>query len=322
MVWKRHRSLKVERVNLTNLCLFVYQWRMYVNLLEALNRAGAPSSIRHSQQPFLVLDGAVRMHRLICPPSAARGMHSSSKRTGRQDLRGVSTHKDRWIGTRKGTLNIQNVTVRAGGPGRGVSTQRAVPCLRHAGSPQFSDTGTRLVVLNVAFSQKQRRAEVGTSAGSHPLKKKKKKNDSKYITHVHPTLLNFPLTLTHMRVKIHPCLELHPLPCAETRVDLPVTWQAEWLQENGLNRQLTSHTSWEVNTRPVETVCVVFPRYFTALAPAEITRCNCELNIFCGRLTSSSSCLFTQKETSLVGKLMTASEFNYITQLKNNTGSY
>lgn len=164
--WKRETWCGKDIDHLTNLCLFVYQWRMYVNLLEALNRAGAPSSIRHSQQPFLVLDGAVRMHRLICPPSAA-------KRTGRQDLRGVSTHKDRWIGTRKGTLNIQNVTVWAGRPGRSVSTQRAVPCLRHTGSPQFSDTGTRLVVLNVAFSQKQRRTEVGTSAGSHPLKKKK-----------------------------------------------------------------------------------------------------------------------------------------------------
>lgn len=49
----------------------------------------------------------------------------------------------------------------------------------------------------------------------------------------------------------------------------------------------------------------------------EIAGRDCELNLlFCGRLTGSSGCVFTQKETSLVGKLMTASEFNYITQLK------
>lgn len=38
---------------------------MYAHMVERVNRVGVPSSVRDSQQQFLVLDGAVRMHWLV-----------------------------------------------------------------------------------------------------------------------------------------------------------------------------------------------------------------------------------------------------------------
>lgn len=67
---ERHKSMEVNSTHLTYLCLFCLNEES-VDLLEVLSRAAAPSSIRHSQQPFLVLDGAVRMHRLIERPGLA-----------------------------------------------------------------------------------------------------------------------------------------------------------------------------------------------------------------------------------------------------------
>lgn len=149
---------------------FSFWWRMCVHLLKGRNRAVVPSSsIRRSQQPFLVLDGAVTMHRLISPHWELRDLHSSFKKTERRDLRGVSIHKDRWISARKGTLNIQNVTVQVSGPGRGVSTRRAVPCLSRAASTQ--KTGARLVLSVAFFLLQQRRTEVGIKSWEQCLKK-------------------------------------------------------------------------------------------------------------------------------------------------------
>lgn len=51
--------------------------RVRLHSFECVNRVGVPSSVRDSQQPFLVLDGAVRMHWLVPSLSGARGMHSS-----------------------------------------------------------------------------------------------------------------------------------------------------------------------------------------------------------------------------------------------------
>lgn len=56
--------------------------------------------------------------------------------------------------------------------------------------------------------------------------------DSKYRTHCHRGLLNFLLTLTHMRVHLHLSPQPHRPPCAETRADLPeLTRRAGPLQE-------------------------------------------------------------------------------------------
>lgn len=43
-----------------NTCMYI----LHFFLECTVNRVGVPSSVRDSQQPFLVLDGAVRMHRL------------------------------------------------------------------------------------------------------------------------------------------------------------------------------------------------------------------------------------------------------------------
>lgn len=54
-----------------------YLWKSGTEASECVHRKGVPSSIRDTQQPFLVLDGAVRMHRLVPSLSGAQGMYSS-----------------------------------------------------------------------------------------------------------------------------------------------------------------------------------------------------------------------------------------------------
>lgn len=93
---------------------------MYVHSLERMNRVGTPSSIRDSQQPFLVLDGAVRMHRLVASLSGARGMQSSIREWKDEIWEVSSSIRTDRSAQRKVLLNIQNLTVRVSGLGRGV----------------------------------------------------------------------------------------------------------------------------------------------------------------------------------------------------------
>lgn len=129
-------------------CVIVCQC-MHIKSLECMKRVGVPSSIRHSQQPFLVLDRAVRMHCLISPSFSSAWHAFFHRRIERWDLRGVFIHKDRWIGTKKGTLNIQNVTERVSGLGHSLRNPESHPLSQSRTSG--TDTGTGLIVHNLAF---------------------------------------------------------------------------------------------------------------------------------------------------------------------------
>ena len=87
---------------------FFFSWR-------TVNRVGVPSSVRDSQQPFLVLDGAVRMHRLAPTSFRSAGHAFFHQRMEGWDLGGVFIHKDRQIRAKErygGLVNIQSLTVR------------------------------------------------------------------------------------------------------------------------------------------------------------------------------------------------------------------
>lgn len=60
-------------LSLTSVHTFMH---VHPHSFECVNRVGVPSSIRDSQKPFLVLDRAVRMHRLVPSLSGAQGMYS------------------------------------------------------------------------------------------------------------------------------------------------------------------------------------------------------------------------------------------------------
>lgn len=124
---------------------------MYVHPFEHMNRVGTPSSIRDSQQPFLVLDGAVRMHRLAPSPSGAQGMHSSIREWKDETWEVSSSIRTDRSAQRKVLLNIQNLTVRVSGLGHGVRTLWAISCVSHAKAPQSQHNRTERGVHNLAF---------------------------------------------------------------------------------------------------------------------------------------------------------------------------
>lgn len=143
---------------------------MYVHPFERMNRVGTPSSIRDSQQPFLVLDGAVRMHRLAPSASGAQGMHSSIREWKDETWEVSSSIRTDRSAQRKVLLNIQNLTVRVSGLGHGVRTLWAISCVSHAKAPKQEYNRTERGVHNLAFCKKHNPTEVGKSAGSYLLK--------------------------------------------------------------------------------------------------------------------------------------------------------
>lgn len=280
--WKRQTWCIYKLIlNISPICVFFFKWRMCVHLLKGLNRAVAASSIRHSQQPFLVHDRAVRMHRLISPHWALRDLHSSFKKTERRDLRGVSIHKDRWIKRKERYFKHTECDSARQRTGTQCEHPESSP-LSHSTHRHWGKTCPQRGIFTATEMNRSWK-----KSWEHRLKG----NDSKYRTHSHPSLLNFPLTLRESKsISARSYIVCRVLRQEQTCLPA-LTRRAERLQKNGPNRQRTSHTSWEVNTRPGWTVCVAFPQYFTALAAhvAEITGCNYKFNLVCGRSTSSLS---------------------------------
>lgn len=86
---------------------------MYAHMIECVNRVGVPSSVRDSQQPFLVLDGAVRMHWLVLS-FGREGMYSSIRKWKDETWKVSSSIRRDISFTKKGRVDLQTYRIWQG----------------------------------------------------------------------------------------------------------------------------------------------------------------------------------------------------------------
>lgn len=168
--WKLHRCHGVKRQKsllcVSPTCVFFFVLsKMSALPLQRQDRATVSGSTRRSQQPYLLLDGAVRMHRLISPHNERGGTaFLLGEDRERRDVRGVSNHKDGRMDAREVASKVQNVTVPVSGPGCSAShpeRRRCFRCFQTRGRDSTLACGVSTV----------NGTSVRTRAGSHGRKK-------------------------------------------------------------------------------------------------------------------------------------------------------
>lgn len=131
--------------------VWTYMWTymctnacMYAHMIECVNRVGVPSSVRDSQQPFLVLDGAVRMHWLVLS-FGREGMYSSIRKWKDETWKVSSSIRRDISFTKKGRVDLQTYRIWQG------EALWAIPSAGHASAVQYWTQGQNLVYKNVTF---------------------------------------------------------------------------------------------------------------------------------------------------------------------------